>query len=304
MISKTKGTIKCPKCSSQETKKRGIRHTSNRGKVQRYFCHSCKHSFIVDDGFNKMKNNEKKITLCLDLFFRGVSTRKIQEHLQAFYPHNSCYSTIYRWVVKYANMISKYTDSLKLNVGQECQVDEVEFHRRKNHQRKEGIDVNWFIDSIDPTTRFMIASEYFKSRGQAEFRKLLQEIRKKTQNNIKVVTTDGFRVYRMAISYAFGYRNLRSGKLIHHSVNASKGEGFNHPIERLHNTLRQRTKIFRGFHGSVESAKAIMKGLEIYYNFIRTHQAIGMTPQEAAIPELKLGLNKWLNLIHLSKLKN
>ena len=81
---------------------------------------------------------------------------------------------------------------------------------------------------------------------------------------------------------------------------ASKGEGFDIWIERLHNTIRQRTKTFRGFHGSLDSAKAIMKGLEIYYNFITKHQAIEKCPYELALPKLELRINKWLDLIKLS----
>ena len=58
----------------------------------------------------------------------------------------------------------------------------------------------------------------------------------------------------------------------------------------------------RGFHGSLESARAMMKGMEIYYNFVRRHQGIdNKTPQEDAIPELALSTNKWLSLIKLSK---
>ena len=58
----------------------------------------------------------------------------------------------------------------------------------------------------------------------------------------------------------------------------------------------------RGFHGSLESAHAIMKGLEINYNFNRKHMALNnKTPAEAAIPNLKLRKNKWLDLIKLSK---
>ena len=75
-------------------------------------------------------------------------------------------------------------------------------------------------------------------------------------------------------------------------------------IERLHNSIRERTKIFRGFHGSVESADSILKGYAIFYNFIREHQNIKCCPYELAIPELKLnGENKWISLIELSKQK-
>jgi hypothetical protein len=41
--------------------------------------------------------------------------------------------------------------------------------------------------------------------------------------------------------------------IIHDVFIASEG-GFNHPIERLHNTIRERTKVMRGFHGCIESA--------------------------------------------------
>ena len=58
-----------------------------------------------------------------------------------------------------------------------------------------------------------------------------------------------------------------------------------------------------GFHGSISSANAIMKGFEIYYNFINKHQAINCCPYELAVPELRLGINKWLDLIRLSKIK-
>jgi len=45
-----------------------------------------------------------------------------------------------------------------------------------------------------------------------------------------------------------------------------------------------------------------MKGLEINYNFIRKNSALdGKTPAEVAIPQLKLGVNKWLDLIKMSK---
>ncbi|MEA3329406.1 MAG: hypothetical protein U9Q06_01555 [Nanoarchaeota archaeon] len=70
----------------------------------------------------------------------------------------------------------------------------------------------------------------------------------------------------------------------------------------MHNSIRERTKTFRGFHGCVESADSIMKGYSIFYNFIKKHQAIGVCPYEMAISNLKLnGDNKWLELINLSK---
>jgi transposase-like protein len=292
--------IICSKCKKENVIKWTKRKTENRGFIQRYKCKDCDKTFILDDGFFRMRNAPQKITLCLDLFYRGVSARKVQEHLQAFYPHNSSWVSIYSWVVKYAKKISKFTDKLKLNVGSEMQVDEVEYQRRKSPKSK-GIEQNWFIDSMDTETRFMVASRYSKTRGQEEIKELLKIAKRKTEKQVSIITTDGLLAYEDAIRKTFGLkRKNRYFGVEHNRVNASKGEGFNHKIERLHNSIRQRTKTFRGFHGSIKSAEAIMKGLEIYYNFIRKHMAIGCCPYELAIPDLKLGTNKWLDLIKLA----
>lgn len=62
--------------------------------------------------------------------------------------------------------------------------------------------------------------------------------------------------------------------------------------------IRERTKTMRGFK-AVWSAKRIMKGFEIYYNFCRKHTGIGCYPYEL-VTDIKLGKNKWLDLIKLS----
>jgi len=72
----------------------------------------------------------------------------------------------------------------------------------------------------------------------------------------------------------------------------------------LHNTIRHRTKTFKGFYGSVESARALLKDIEIYYNYITKHQGIGKTPAEEAKIELELGHNCWPDLIELAEKAN
>jgi len=222
--------IICPNCNSNYIIKRGFRKTENRGLIQRYFCQSCKHRFVEDDGFFRMRNTPQKITQSIDLFYRGVSTRKVQEHLAIFHPHNASNVSIYNWVVKYARMINKFTNRLKVRVSEEVQVDEMEFHRRKHHKKKIGAEKNWFVDSIDPDTRFLIASGYSKNRGRKEIKAVVQNIKDKTDNQIKVMTTDGWRAYTH-MKKVFGY-NLKTHQynVIHNKVTASKGQGFNHPI--------------------------------------------------------------------------
>lgn len=299
-------SLSCSKCSSENIIKWTKRKTENRGFIQRYKCKSCNKTFTLDDGFFRMRNAPQKVTCAIDLFYRGVSTRKVQEHFKAFYPHNSSWVSIYSWIIKYSRQISKFTNRLKLSVSSEVQIDEVEYHRRKSHKKKLGTDKNWFIDSICPDTKFMIASNYCKERSQANAKSIIRTIKEKTDNQIKIITTDGWLAYPTAIKKVYGYdRYEQRVNVKHNKVNASKGDGFNYPIERLHNNIRARTKTMRGFHGSISSANAIMKGWEIYYNFITRHQAINCCPYQLAIPTFKLNSeNKWLELIYLASQKN
>jgi len=287
-----KNKIKCPKCQGNNTKKRGIRKTG-RGKIQRYFCKKCKYSFIQNDGFYRMRNTPQKITLCMDLFFNGMSSRAIQSHLSAFYPHNCDHRTILRWVVKYSNLIYNKVKDLKLNVGKELQVDEQE-HKVKGKK-------SWLIDSIDTKTRFMVSSDFVKERGQKEIKKVLSRAKSKTGKQIAICTTDGYTAYEKVVKKVWGY-NLKELRynIKHNKVTQLKGEGFNHKIERLHNSVRHRTKVFRGFK-SLETAKAIMRGYEVFYNFIRKHQAINCCPYELATNLQLSSNNKWLELISLKR---
>jgi len=119
--------IICPECKTKEIVRRGYIETKLNGKKQRYYCKSCNKKFIPQNPFFRMRNTPEKITCALDLFFRGLSTRKVQEHFKAFFPHNSDHSTILRWVRKFSLKIASFTDNLKLNTGSYLELDEMEY---------------------------------------------------------------------------------------------------------------------------------------------------------------------------------
>lgn len=289
--------ITCPYCKSDVVIKRGSFGTKAHGKQQRYYCKSCNKKFIEQTPFYRMRNNPQKITLCLDLFYKGVSTRQIQQHLRDFYPHNASWVSIYKWIIRYSKLISNFTDNLKIKVGKELQVDEMQIGSQKSRYN------GWFVDSIDTTTRYMVASEFGKSRDEKSIKKVLGKAKVKSENKFEVITTDGFHAYTNSVKSVFGYYNFQRGNKKHNVVTQLKNEGFNIKIERMHNSIRHRIKTFRGFHGSTQSANTLMKGYEIYYNFIRNHLALGKTPSELAT-NIKLTGNKWLKLITISSKAN
>ena len=149
----------------------------------------------------------------------------------------------------------------------------------------------------------MINSASVKNRSQANLKRVLSNIKNKTSGNIKIVQTDGLTAYDNIVKQTWGYdKHLRKYHIEHRVKTQSKNEGFNIWVERMHNSIRQRTTGFRGLHGSVQSAYAIMKSIEIFYNFINKHGALnGKSPSELAIPSLKFETsNRWLELIRLT----
>ena len=184
----------CPRCKSEEVVKRGYIQTEVNGQKRRYFCKSCKRKFIPQDAFYRMRNTPEKITCALDLFYRGLSTRDVQAHFKAFFPHNSDHSTILRWVRRYSRQIAGFTDKLKVTTGRDIELDEMQFFRRKSHKGK-GRDENWFIDSIDLKTRFMVSSAYVKSRGGKELKKVVLKIKEKSGKNVQTKKKDGNNAY-------------------------------------------------------------------------------------------------------------
>jgi len=67
--------------------------------------------------------------------------------------------------------------------------------------------------------------------------------------------------------------------------------------ERLNGTIREREKVMRGLKNNNE---VLMNGFTDYYNFVKPHMSLRMTPAEASKINLNLSGNRWLKLIELS----
>jgi transposase InsO family protein len=73
-----------------------------------------------------------------------------------------------------------------------------------------------------------------------------------------------------------------------------KPHATNNRIERLNGTVRERTKVQRGWKNP---SSKIAEGQRLHYNFVKPHQALeGQTPAERAGVGVQ-GENKWLGLL-------
>lgn len=299
-------TMNCPKCQSEQITKRGIRYTESREKIQKYFCKTCKHRFILDTPYFRMRNKEQVITQTMDMYYSGMSFRKIADHLVRFFPNGVHASTIYRWIMKYVPIMENFTEQQQVKAGWQLQGDEVEYKRRISGMKgSRGVVDEYFIDVIDIDSRYLVSTDYQPQRTNKVLNKVYYNAKRKVgDSEVKVISTDGLVAYPRTIKKTFGFRTHHGGKVastskVIHQVIKSDSGGFNYKVERFHNTLRERTKVMRGFHGCITSAQTLLKGFEIYYNWVRNHQGIEcLTPSELACPQVSIqSKNKWLELI-------
>ena len=91
---------------------------------QRYKCKSCKKTFVADKDFRKFKGNAKIVTAVIDLYFKGVSLRKIQDHMKQFYGMEITHVTIYYWIKRFTKLMIAYKEVLKPQVSGLWHIDE------------------------------------------------------------------------------------------------------------------------------------------------------------------------------------
>jgi putative transposase len=277
--------VLCPRCNSIRIVKHGFRH--NKGKeIQRYRCKDCKFKFTLNGGFEKMKNDSKIVTLSLDLYFKGISLRKITDHINQFYGVKISHISIYKWIRKYTKIIGKHVDKLTPNVSGIWHTDEIALNVKGGWK--------WMWNLIDHNTRFLVASHITDTRETKDAREIFVRAKEIAKKRPHFVVTDGLLAYQDAFNKEFYTMETRTKH-----IRLANLQSFvnNNIIERLHGTIRERNKVMRGL-GNNGSSEAMMDGYKIYYNFVRPHMGLNSkTPAEVAGLNLELGKNRWLSLI-------
>ncbi|MFB6089262.1 MAG: hypothetical protein ABEK36_05780, partial [Candidatus Aenigmatarchaeota archaeon] len=82
----------CPECESYAVVKNGKRKTKH-GERQRYKCKDCGKRFVPEQ-IKYRKANVKLVALCLDLYYKGLSLRKIADTLEQFYQLDVHYTSV------------------------------------------------------------------------------------------------------------------------------------------------------------------------------------------------------------------
>lgn len=284
--------MQCARCGSIR-----VIHYGKSSAKQVYFCKDCGHKFREQSLLKKAKYNPDIITLTLDLYFSGLSLRKIARTINDNFNLDIDFSTIYTWIQKYIPMISEYVNSLSPQLSDTWHADEL-FVKMKGgitYQRNKGMAFLWNV--MDRKTRFLLASKLSEFRDSNGALKAFEEaIQNAHDSKPERVLTDSNSSYNDGIKWSF-YSTTNPKHIANCGV-GKQPHATNNRIERLNGTLRERVKVQRGWK-SIKTP--IAEGMRIQYNFVKPHMALnGQTPSEASGIKID-GNNKWFSLIQNAK---
>jgi transposase-like protein len=262
----------CARCGSGLLILSGKRHNLS-GTLGRYVCKACGYRFVGRDGFQRRRSDPEKIALALDLYFRGMSVRKIAEHFAQVHNLKVGHMTVYRWVAHFGKLAAEWMDRQGARTGERWHIDET------------VVNVNgeprYVWNVLDADTRFLMATHVSKGRSLDETRAPLKKAKAVTPDRPMEVFSDGMNSYHYAIRKELGYRAGDRVVNPHRRVPSIRAPESNNLVERLHGTEKERVKVMRGFD-TEGGTGALMEGFRAHYNLVRDHQALRTTPGVAA----------------------
>ena len=273
----------CLSCGSEQIKRDGLLHNKS-GDIQRYECLACGKRFTNNLGFERMRASPKAITMAMQIYFGGASLRNVQKALR-LQGVNVSHVAIFKWIRKYVGLMEEYVRTIDPKVSDTWRADEL-------WVKVKG-DMKYLFAVMDDETRFWIAQEVADSKEKHDAQRLFKQSYLATGKGPATMITDGLQSYSEAWKSQLAWRR-HDVKQTHIREIALSGQVHNNKMERMNGEIRDREKVMRGLK-TVDTP--ILKGMQIYHNFIRPHESLdGATPAERA-GILVEGDDKWMTLI-------
>ncbi len=263
--------MECKFCNGEKVVKNG-----KVKDVQLYRCKECKHQFLDNGSFVGMRTKSEVIICALNLYFDGLSTWKIQRQLEKIFQVDVSVTTVWKWIMKYSELVNEYTQTLKPELSGKYHHDETGI--------KVGGEDRYFWETIDEDTRFIVANLLTESRNSEDAIKVFRQALEKQRPN--TLFTDGSFAYDEAYNKVFNSR-VKALKVEWVRRVGIKARETNNIIERKHGTLKDRTRPTRGLKHD-DTAKTWLDGYIANYNFVKPHRSLeGRTPAQAAGLDVK-----------------
>jgi len=249
--------------------------------VQRYWCKDCKRKFADNRALPKMKTDTNIISSALSCYFGGMPLDAIQRHLKQQFGIYYSEMGIYNWVKRFSKEAVNRIKDFQPIVGDTWIADET--------MLKVGGKKIWFFDVIDEKTRYLLASRLAQSRTIKEAALVMNEAKRRAGKSPKRIITDRLAAYIDGIELVFGGDTKHIQSKPFTDVNSTN------IIERFQGTLKDRTKIIRGFK-SMPTAELLTDAWLVHYNFFKEHESLGNIP-----PAQRMGiatpLKSWAEVV-------
>ncbi|MFC1935502.1 IS6 family transposase [Chloroflexota bacterium] len=263
--------ITCPRCGSQDTMKYGFQ-----SGMQMYICQKCRAKFNTKQAPLGMRTPAVQIGSALAMFYDGLSLADISRQLEQTHGNPVNPSSIYRWIQRYTKEAVERFGNYQAQAGRIWAADETVLGVRMAQTNERSPNTLWYWDVIDEDSRFLLASHMSNTRTIRDAEALFAQVRDRATTAPQFIVTDKLAAYIDGIERVFGAETR------HIQSQGMRTDTHNNIIERFHGTIKERTKVMRDLK-SPESAKLIMGGWAIHYNFFRPHMSLkGKTPAEAA----------------------
>jgi len=271
----TNGTA-CPYCQSPEIVKFGLFEG-----IQRYWCKACKRKFTLTGALPKMKTPKRVIASALSCYYSGMSLDGVQRHLQQQFGIYLSEAGIYNWIIRFSREAVKHSKDFRPAVGSTWIADEtmIDVAGRKV----------WFWDIIDTRSRYLLASHLSTTRSTKDAALLMHKAATRAGKPPRKVITDRLAVYLDGIELVFGADTKHVQSKPFTVVDSTN------MIERFHGTLKDRTKVVRGFK-NMETARLLTEAWLVHYNFFKEHESLGHTPPAQKM-RLPLPFDDWAGVL-------
>ncbi len=240
-------------------------------------CHTCG----LNGGSRRPHASARQIGAAVDMYFDGLSYRRVAENIEQYFGRPTNAVTVMRWVHGYADLAHEIVTDTKIPTGPEWVADELVV--------KVGGRKYWLFNVMDSETRFILAAYLSPVRTARAAATAMSIARDRAENAPRVLKTDGLPSYGRGIRQAFPSHPVK-----HVVTEGIRAIINNNLSERLQGTLRDRDKTLRGLKAR-DSGQTYIDGLVLHYNYFRPHGGLdGKSPARAAGADIPF--DNWMDI--------
>jgi putative transposase len=213
-----------------------------------------------------MKHNPQGVTTAMQLYFSGESLRNVAHSLKLIGMDES-HQTIYNWIDKYTALMKKYLDKITPKISTSWRTDELYLRVKGN--------TKYLYALMYDETRFWIAQQVADTKNTGDIIPLYSKGKEVAGTRPNTIISDGAPNFHTAFNRELYTNKWPRSRHINHI--RLQDDHNNNKLERMNGEIRDREKTMRGLK-KVDTH--ILKGCQIFHNYIREHQALGKTPAE------------------------